>query len=119
MNFAFSDEQQALRDQARKFLSDRAAPARVRRILESDEPFDRELWRGMGELAWTGTAIPESYGGAGFGYLELCVLAEELGRSLAPTPPQRMRHHTNSEVRPVCPSQEMSDREGRRCRLCG
>jgi alkylation response protein AidB-like acyl-CoA dehydrogenase len=86
MNFAFSDEQQALRDQARKFLSDRAAPARVRRILESDEPFDRELWRGMGELAWTGTAIPESYGGAGFGYLELCVLAEELGRSLAPTP---------------------------------
>src|SRR4029453_5082162 len=57
MNFAFSDEQQALRDQARKFLSDRAAPARVRRILESDEPFDRELWRGMGELAWTGTAI--------------------------------------------------------------
>ena len=86
MNFAFSDEQQALCDQARKFLSDRAAPARVRRILESDEPFDRELWRGMGELAWTGTAIPESYGGAGFGYLELCVLAEELGRSLAPTP---------------------------------
>jgi acyl-CoA dehydrogenase len=86
MNFAFSDEQQALRDQARKFLSDRAAPTRVRRILESDEPFDRELWRGVGELAWTGTAIPESYGGAGFGYLELCVLAEELGRSLAPTP---------------------------------
>ena len=60
MNFAFSEEQQALRDQARKFLSDRAAPARVRRILESDEPFDRELWRGIGELAWTGTAIPES-----------------------------------------------------------
>ena len=86
MNFAFSDEQQALRDQARKFLSDRAAPARVRRILESDEPFDRELWRGIGELAWTGTAIPENHGGAGFGYLELCVLAEELGRSLAPTP---------------------------------
>jgi acyl-CoA dehydrogenase len=86
MNFAFSDEQQALRDQARKFLSDRAAPARVRRILESSEPYDRELWRGMGELAWTGTAIPESYGGAGFGHLELCVLAEELGRSLAPTP---------------------------------
>ena len=86
MNFAFSEEQQALRDQARKFLADRAAPARVRRILESDEPYDRELWRGMAELAWMGTAIPESHGGAGFGYLELCVLAEELGRSLAPTP---------------------------------
>ena len=86
MNFAFSDEQQALRDQARKFLSDRAAPARVRRILESSEPYDRDLWRGMRELAWTGTAVPEVYGGAGFGHLELCVLAEELGRSLAPTP---------------------------------
>ncbi|HKZ08424.1 MAG TPA: acyl-CoA dehydrogenase family protein [Methylomirabilota bacterium] len=86
MNFAFSDEQQALRDQARKFLSDRAAPARVRRILESSEPYDRDLWRGMAELAWTGTAIPEMHGGAGFGHLELCVLAEELGRSLAPTP---------------------------------
>jgi len=86
MNFAFSEEQQALRDQARKFLADRAAPTRVRRILESDAPYDRELWRGMAELAWMGTAVPEHHGGAGFGYLELCVLAEELGRCLAPTP---------------------------------
>jgi alkylation response protein AidB-like acyl-CoA dehydrogenase len=86
MNFDFSDDQKVLRDQARKFLSERAAPARVRRILETDEPYDRELWRGMVELAWPGTAIPEAHGGAGFGYLELCVIAEELGRSLAPTP---------------------------------
>jgi alkylation response protein AidB-like acyl-CoA dehydrogenase len=86
MNFDFSDEQRVLRDQARKFLSDRAAPARVRRVLESDEPYDRELWRAMAEMAWPGTAVPEAHGGAGFGYLELCVIAEELGRSLAPTP---------------------------------
>jgi alkylation response protein AidB-like acyl-CoA dehydrogenase len=86
MNFDFSDEQKVLRDQARKFLSERAAPARVRRILEGDAPYDRELWRGMVELAWPGTAVPEPYGGAGFGHLELCVIAEELGRSLAPTP---------------------------------
>src|SRR5262249_12596141 len=45
-----------------------------------------ELWQGMGEMGWMSTAIPEAYGGAGFGYLELCVIAEELGRSLAPTP---------------------------------
>ncbi len=86
MNFDFSDDQKVLRDQARKFLGQHAAPARVRRILESDEPYDVELWRGMVEMAWPGTAIPEAYGGAGFGYLELCVIAEELGRSLAPTP---------------------------------
>ena len=80
-----------LRDQARKFLSERAAPARVRRILETDAPYDVELWKGMVELAWPGTAIPEAYGGAGYGYLELCVIAEELGRSLAPTPRRRIR----------------------------
>jgi alkylation response protein AidB-like acyl-CoA dehydrogenase len=59
---------------------------RCRRILEGAEPYDKELWRGMAEQGWPGTAIPESHGGAGFGYLELCVIAEELGRSLAPTP---------------------------------
>jgi alkylation response protein AidB-like acyl-CoA dehydrogenase len=58
----------------------------VRRILEGAAPYDAELWRGMGEMGWIGTAIPEAHGGAGFGYLELCVIAEELGRSLAPTP---------------------------------
>src|SRR5678816_4892932 len=40
----------------------------------------------MGEMGWMGSAIPETHGGAGFGHLELCVIAEELGRSLAPTP---------------------------------
>jgi acyl-CoA dehydrogenase len=86
MNFDFSDDQKVLRDQARKFLGQHATPARVRRILEGGEPYDVELWRGMAEMAWPGTAIPEAYGGAGFGYLELCVIAEELGRSLAPAP---------------------------------
>jgi alkylation response protein AidB-like acyl-CoA dehydrogenase len=86
MNFDFSEEQLVLRDQARKFLSEHAAPSRVRRILESDSPYDKDLWDGLAEMAWPGTAIPETYGGAGYGYLELCVIAEELGRSLAPTP---------------------------------
>jgi acyl-CoA dehydrogenase len=86
MNFDFSDDQRVLRDQARKFLGDRASSARVRRILDTDAPYDADLWRGMVEMAWPGTAIPELYGGAGYGYLELCVIAEELGRSLAPTP---------------------------------
>ena len=86
VNFDFSADQRALRDQARKFLAEHASSARVRRILEGAAPYDAELWRGMGEMGWMGTAIPETHGGAGFGYLELCVIAEELGRSLAPTP---------------------------------
>jgi alkylation response protein AidB-like acyl-CoA dehydrogenase len=86
VNFDFSADQKALRDQARKFLSEHASSTRVRRILEGAAPYDAELWRGMGEMGWMGTAIPEPLGGAGFGHLELCVIAEELGRSLAPTP---------------------------------
>jgi alkylation response protein AidB-like acyl-CoA dehydrogenase len=86
VNFDFSTDQKALRDQARKFLGEHASSVRVRRILDTDEPYDRELWRGVAEMGWTGTAIPETYGGAGFGYLELCVIAEELGRSVAPIP---------------------------------
>src|SRR5713226_2993642 len=83
VNFDFSADQKALRDQARKFLAEHASSTRVRRILEGAAPYDADLWRGMGEM---GTAIPETHGGAGFGHLELCVIAEELGRSLAPTP---------------------------------
>ncbi|HMH75300.1 MAG TPA: acyl-CoA dehydrogenase family protein [Candidatus Udaeobacter sp.] len=86
MNFDFSADQKSLREQARKFLGEHASSTRVRRILEGAAPYDVDLWKGMGEMGWMGTAIPETYGGAGFGYLELCVIAEELGRSLAPTP---------------------------------
>ncbi len=86
MNFEFSEEQNMLRDQARNFLADKCPLKSVREILDGDAPFDTEAWRGMVELGWTGTAIPEEYGGIGMGYLALCVIAEELGRSLAPTP---------------------------------
>lgn len=86
VNFDFSADQKSLREQARKFLAEHASSTRVRRILEGAAPYDAELWRGMGEMGWMGTAIPETHGGAGFGYLELCVIAEELGRTLAPTP---------------------------------
>ena len=65
MNFDFSEEQYLLRDQARKFLDDRSAPAVVRAVLEDDDkPYDAELWREMAELGWIGTTIPEEFGGA-------------------------------------------------------
>ncbi|PYO51919.1 MAG: acyl-CoA dehydrogenase, partial [Candidatus Rokuibacteriota bacterium] len=67
MDFDFSPDQKALRDQARKFLAEHASSTRVRRILETDTPYDAELWHGMAEMGWMGTAIPEAYGGAGFG----------------------------------------------------
>src|ERR1700761_6222497 len=86
MNFDFSDDQKMLRDQARKFLSEKCTPKTVRKVYESGEGYDRTLWKQIAEMGWLGTAIPENYGGLGLGYLELCVIAEELGRALAPVP---------------------------------
>lgn len=86
MNFEFSDDQKMIQQQARDFLSEQSSPTVVRQVLDSDTPFHAGLWRQIGELGWLGTAIPENYGGLGLGYLELCVIAEELGRSLAPVP---------------------------------
>lgn len=86
MNLEFSDGQIMLRDQLRRFLKDRCPMTVVRSVLEGQEAFDRGLYKGLAELGVLGAAIPEAYGGVGLGQLELCILAEELGRSLAPTP---------------------------------
>ncbi|NND69751.1 MAG: acyl-CoA/acyl-ACP dehydrogenase [Halioglobus sp.] len=86
MNFDFSEEQQFIRDQARNFLAQESTTAVVRAALEDDAPFHAELWQKIVELGWTAMAIPEEHGGLGLGYLELCVIAEELGRALAPVP---------------------------------
>src|SRR6266700_171224 len=86
MNFDFSDEQKQMRDQARKFLAEKCSPKAVRVVLDGKEPYDRELWKGLAEMGFLGVAIPEEFGGAGAGHLELCVVAEEMGRALAPVP---------------------------------
>src|SRR5580704_10095003 len=86
MNFDFSDDQKSLKDQANKFLTEKCTTKTVRKVFEGKESHDAQLWKAIGEMGWTGTAIPEAYGGLGLGYLELCVIAEEMGRALAPVP---------------------------------
>lgn len=86
MNFDFSDDQKQLRDQARRFLAEKCPPKAVRAVLEGKADYDRDLWKGLAEMGFLGVAIPEEYGGTGAGHLELCVIAEELGRVLAPVP---------------------------------
>ena len=87
MNFEFSEDQNLLREQAQKFLREQCPLDRVRAVLDdSAVSYDAELWNAIVELGWTAVSIPEEFGGVGLGYLELCVIAEELGRSLAPTP---------------------------------
>lgn len=86
MNFEFSSDQMLLKDQARKFLEGEESLKKARKVLESDTLYDEGLWKSIIEMGWTATTIPEEFDGLGLGYLELCVIAEELGRSLAPTP---------------------------------
>ena len=86
MNFELNDDQMMVRDAARDFLKAHCPPSVVRRILEGHELYAADLWQQMGEFGWTGIVIPEQYGGVGMTYLELVVVAEELGRACAPVP---------------------------------
>ena len=86
MNFEFSEEQLMLREQARGFLSQHCPPTRVRDVFDGDHDYDAPLWTSIAEMGWTATAIPEAYGGLGLGYYELAIIAEELGRAVAPVP---------------------------------
>ena len=87
MNFDYTDDQKFLKGEARKFLEARCTPALVRGVL--DDPgrsYDEGLWKGVAEMGWLGASIPEEHGGLGLGRIELCAIAEELGRVVAPIP---------------------------------
>jgi alkylation response protein AidB-like acyl-CoA dehydrogenase len=87
MNFDFSDDQKFLREEARKFLSAKCTTAEVRAVLDDEAmSHNADVWKQIVEMGWLGTAIAEEHGGLGLGMLELCVIAEELGRALAPVP---------------------------------
>jgi alkylation response protein AidB-like acyl-CoA dehydrogenase len=85
--FAFSAEQDELRNSVRKFLEDKSPEIEVRRLMETDDGYDPAVWRQMTEqMGLAGLAIPEKYGGSGFGYVELIVVFEEMGRALLCSP---------------------------------
>ena len=86
MNFQFSEEAEALRGEARKFLSAEAGRDKARAVMDGDAAHDAALWAKIVALGWTALRIPEAHGGLGLSVLELCILAEEVGRSLAPVP---------------------------------
>jgi hypothetical protein len=86
MNFDFSEDQKFIQKTARDYLAEHSDLAVCRAVLESDQPYDKNLWKGVAEMGWLGAVVPESYGGAGMGHLELVLIAEEIGRALAPIP---------------------------------
>jgi alkylation response protein AidB-like acyl-CoA dehydrogenase len=84
---ADDQEREALRDTVRTLLERTSPEAEIRRVMETPEGYDPAVWRQAAEqLGVTGLAIPEEYGGAGFGPMELAVVFEELGRALVPGP---------------------------------
>ncbi len=87
MEFAFTDEQDQFRAVARRFLSAKSPTTEVRRLMDTADGFDPAVWRQLADdLALTGIHIPERYGGAGFGPVELGIAMEEQGRALLCAP---------------------------------
>jgi alkylation response protein AidB-like acyl-CoA dehydrogenase len=87
VNFAFSDEQEQLRDAVRRFLEAKSPSSEVRRLMETAEGYDPAVWSQMAnELGLQSLHIPEEYGGQGFTFLELGIVLEEMGRVLLCAP---------------------------------
>lgn len=87
MNFTLSEEQRLIADNAERFLSDHSDSEAVRRVMESEEDFDAELWRRIREeMGWPALHIPESCGGLGLGYVELALIFELSGYHLLCSP---------------------------------
>ena len=87
MNFGFSEEQEELRRAVRRFLEDKSPVSEVRRLMETTDGYDPAVWSQMAnQLGLQALIVPEAHGGAGFGYVELAVVLEEMGRSLLCAP---------------------------------
>lgn len=86
MDFAFTETQQELRDLARRILTDRMTLAHLKEVDRSPDWFDRETWRELAKANLLGIAVPEAHGGLGLGFLDLCLVLAEVGRTVAPLP---------------------------------
>jgi alkylation response protein AidB-like acyl-CoA dehydrogenase len=86
MDLGLSEEQEMLKNFARDFLEKECPEQYVRQMEEDERGYSPEVWRKMAEQGWQGLIIPEDYGGAGLGFLDLIVLLEEFGRALVPGP---------------------------------
>ena len=87
MNFAFNEEQDELRRMVTKFLQEKSPETEVRRLMATTEGYDAAVWSQMAEqLGLQALTIPEEFGGAGFSYVELIVVLEEMGAALLCAP---------------------------------
>src|SRR6185295_13578158 len=86
MDFAFTPEQEALRDLARRILEDHVTSERLKAVEADADRFDRTTWAELARARLLGTALPEEHGGSGLGLVELCLVLEQVGRTVAPVP---------------------------------
>ena len=86
MDLGLSEQQELLKNAARDFLEKECPESLVREMEEDEKGYSPDLWKKMAEQGWQGLLIPEQYGGAGFGFLDLIILVEEFGRALVPGP---------------------------------
>jgi alkylation response protein AidB-like acyl-CoA dehydrogenase len=86
MDFGFTQEQEQLRAQVRRFLDSECPLERVRALAAADSPLDRTLWKTTADLGWHALVVPEKHGGLGLAWEDVVVVAEETGRTLFPSP---------------------------------
>lgn len=86
MNFGFTEEQNLLREQVKRFMERACAIPKVRELMGREDGFDQALWTQAGELGWLGLTVPEAFGGVGLKWIDLSVVLEETGRGLCPLP---------------------------------
>jgi hypothetical protein len=86
MDFSLSPEQEALRELVRGILETEVTVERLQAVEAEPEWFDRTAWGALTEARLLGTAVPEEYGGSGLGLIELCLVLEQVGRTVAPVP---------------------------------
>ncbi|MEZ5379911.1 MAG: acyl-CoA dehydrogenase family protein [Acidimicrobiales bacterium] len=87
MNFAFTEEQEQLRQFVRQFMEEKSSEAAVREMMETDSGYDPKVWSQMAEqMGLPSLIIPEEFGGQGYTFVELGVVLEEMGRALLCAP---------------------------------
>jgi alkylation response protein AidB-like acyl-CoA dehydrogenase len=86
LDFGFSEEQEMLRDAAKRFLTDNCSTKYVRQMMADASAHDPAFWQKLVGQGWPGLLIPEQYGGANGTFLDMTVIVEEMGKALIPGP---------------------------------
>src|SRR5437762_6903520 len=86
MDFSLTENQQELTALTGQILGDRMTLQHLKAVERSDDGFDRDTWAELAKANLLGIALPEAHGGLDFGFLDLCLVLQEIGRHVAPIP---------------------------------